>query len=111
MKYIKKFEDLSEEPEEGDYVIAYEEPHESYPQLLYDFVNNNAGLVVRKYEPKYSPVTLDVKYKNVPYELKHLYFFMDETKTVRSFPMDCIVEFAPTVKQLFAKITAKKYNI
>lgn len=112
MRYIKLYEEnISEEPKVGDYVIAKECIHPSYPQMLYDFVNNNAGLVVRKYKDKYSPLSVDVKYENVPKKLKEDYFFIDQDRTVRSFPIDSIVEFAPTKEQLFAKITGKKYNL
>ena len=121
MKYIKRFENymydndhVKIDPEVGDYVLAEEYQHESYPQELYDFINNNVGLIVRKYQDPYSPLTYDIKYKNVPNELKSNYFFIDH-KSIRSFSIYDIkfsANNSKTVKNYIdTKDNANKYNM
>ena len=118
MKFIKTYENYNDyvkiEPEVGDYILAEEYPHPSYPDSLYEFINNNVGLIVRKYREPHSPLTYDVKYENVPNELKSMYFFIDH-ESIRPFPIYSI-KFAAknpgTVKNYIdTKDTANKYNL
>lgn len=112
MKHLKSYKNIHEnnepEPEIGDYVICKETEHENYPQSLYDFINNNTGLIINKYKPKYSPTTIEVKYENTPTELKSKYFFGNGA---RSFAIYQVETFGPTPEITLAKNIAKNYNL
>ena len=72
MKYIKSFENKSNEPKIGDYVILYDDTFESNPYFndYSYFINNNIGRIIdikiRYIMSAYIDISYDVEYENIP---------------------------------------------
>ena len=108
MKYIKKFENIKDEPKVGDYVLAkYDIKNDSNTVInnLKKFIDNTIGIVieVEKYLG-YSYVY--IKYDNISENI--INFFKNNTK---KFNINSIVDYDKDLETLKYKIEANKFNI
>ena len=106
MKYIKKFENLKDEPEVGDYTICIS-PNFVVNEKLIDFIESNIGRITKMYDvSSLKSKKYYILYDNVPISLE--YYF---DKNTRIFNEDEIIEFAKTKEDLEIKLQANKYNL
>ncbi len=108
MKYIKKFENIKDLPEVGDYILMkYDTKNDSNTSInnLKKFIDNTIGIVN---ELDYGSNTFypRVKYENIPENIKN--FFIDDLKR---FNVVSIVDYDKDLETLKYKIEANKFNI
>ena len=116
MKYIKRFEELNNEPELGDYVICSEFPENDYDTYyeIDKFLTNNVGRYVKNVEDDdlVEDYFYIIEYENVP---DYLFLYFPEEKGVknrcRRLNRKSIIDFSKDKEELEAKISAKRYNI
>jgi len=112
MKYLKRFENINNNPEIGDYIIIDKLNNilgPSYDDIFY-FLNNNIGKVVG-FGNVYNGKGIKIKFFNIPKNL-NTHFNPDHIKI---FPMNSILAFGKnkeTVKEE-AEIqrNIKKFNL
>ena len=110
MKHLKAYEDMNTgEPEIGDYVIinTLSPTGERYlKQPLSDFINNNIGEIRWK-----EGGGIDVKYFNIPEEIKRYFNDNPVVDYIRKFPVSRVTHWSKNKEELEYLITAKKYNL
>jgi len=115
MKYLRTYEDISNKPKEGDYVLMrinlLKTNTLTYQLQLEEYISNNFGQID---SINFWTDEVTVKYFNIPEEIKN--WFQPPSPACRrsryrKFNIDRIVEFAPTEEDLKLKIAAKKYNL
>ena len=138
MKYLRTFEDISDKPKVGDYVLIKVNLSRTHLALTYhkqleEYMNNNFGQIINinVYHSEFTGndiVDLYVKYHNIPEEIMDWFsksqpcknspptgdvFIADQIGYTgyRRFDIDRIVEFAPTEEELKLKLAAKKFNL
>ena len=101
MKYIKTFENLSEYPNVGDYVIC-----EEGNLNLKDFIENNIGQIYKKYAGRRAKYL--VKYENAP----DLSGFSElDGFRVRVMYSDEFIYLSSDRAELESILSANKYNL
>ena len=114
MKYIQKFENYTDTPEIGDYIIM-----KIYAgnEKWRDYINNNIGQVVDiknsyNYNGTYSHKSVVIRYKNIPENLKHIMSYNSNAdEYTKKFMTHRIYAFAKTIEELKVRLTANKYNL
>jgi len=105
MKHLKAYEDMNTgEPEIGDYVIINTERYLKQP--LSDFINNNIGKIRWK-----EGGSIDVKYFNIPKEIKRYFNDNPVVDYIRKFPVSRVTHWSKNKEELEEILTAKKYNL
>ena len=110
MKHLKPYL----EPQIGDYVYC-EDSIAAAPQLL-KFLEENYGRIVKPTKKALEHFDYDDYYMCVKYKVEdkltlERFFSKYGGKGLRPFKRPEIIEFAPTLEELEAKIMSKKYNI
>ena len=105
MKHIKKFEQINNKPEIGDYVLC-KAPNSALNPYLIDYLNSNFGQIVDEFTTNTMGINYYVEYENIPEELKPKFL-----KSKRIYREDSIIEYAKTKEELEVKLSAKKYNL
>ena len=131
MKYIKKYEDLEEEPKVGDYVICDENVAGlvKYSELVDNFLLTNIGkILVSHSRPKqnltaphiFSVTAVEwynyqylIQYENVPENIKSFFDYEEEDgfKNCRGMERFEIKYFSSSKEDLEILIDVKKYKI
>lgn len=118
MKYIKIYEDVSDEPKEGDYVICNRltittsKDDDETLDILEKFLENNIGKVLNIIGKRNQLYV--IFYKNVPKRIELYFRKIDFFKkpTYNIFMIrDEIVNFAKSKDELKLKMSTKKYNL
>jgi hypothetical protein len=107
MKYIKKFENIKNIPEIGDYIIFkntwYDENFDGIK-----FLCSNIGKIVKIEFPYNKKNALyHVNYENIPNDISHV-FSSDNTIAI---DFEDIKHFSPDKKELETYLMADKYNL
>ena len=120
MKYIKKFENINELPNIGDYILI----HSTAADVnVRNFVNNTIGVVVGINYSKpgkwghTSEEQIVVKYENAPAEIQS--YFRKPSKItsnyknefLRNYYPEQIVEYGKTKEEVELKIASNKYGL
>lgn len=103
--YIKHYEAIEEQPQQGDWIIAKNAFEDV--DIVNDFLNNNIGYVIRK---TYSGDDNYVKYFNIPEEIER-YFKDGEMNNTMFISKREILAFSHNKEELKTKLTANKYNL
>lgn len=103
MKYLRKFEDLKEEPVVGDYVII--ESNDIINLNLKHFIENNIGQITKFF--KFDETVL-IKYTNVPKDLR---IWFSSNAQIITFKLEYIKYFSNNKEELEVILTANKYNL
>ena len=122
MKYLKKFENLEDTPDVGDYVLMKPSPNVNQRvkniSEFDNFLNTNIGQLIdievgnQIYPPKPTNKThrrITVKYDSIPKSISDFFNYTDGYYKI--FGLGQIAEFAKTKEELEQKIQAKKYNL
>ena len=100
---IKRFENISEGPKVGDYVIC-EEGNLNFK----DFIESNIGVIYK--EDTFRNNKYYVKYKNIPINVKKGFIRIDNAN-VRVMYLDEILHFSSNKEELESILVSKKYNL
>lgn len=111
MKYLRNFENLTEFPKTGDYVLIKTNitnilNDEKYNRIRV-FIDNTIGIIL-DYNSYRNYVV--VKYENIPDDIKS-YFTYIQDRYERMFEIDRIVAYGSTEEELKLKIQTNKFNI
>lgn len=111
MKYLKKFENLNNPIEIGDYVICDEAildyTDKEYMKAI-NFVSNNIGKYVKYLiADKYAVI----QFENVPDDIKEYFSADDEFENCRNMYMFEIIMHSKSKEELESKLAADKYNL
>lgn len=112
MRYIKEFENISKEPQIGDYVFCSEQVGNKLDDLDI-FLENNIGQIVsiedRYIKPtKVKECSYFVKYDNIPDNVKDVFSFYDDC---RIMVLEEIKFYSSNREEVELKIMANKYNL
>lgn len=127
MKYVKTYEETTNEPQVGDYVICGDPgkfmKYKSKRDNFNYFLSRNVGNIVHKTSDLYKVMydaepTIEVleyafyeknyhQIKNIP----NIKIFHDKWTNITGFNLDEILYFAPTKEEVEIKLNRNKYNI
>jgi len=111
MKYIKKFENIKDEPKVGDYVLMKSSMQN---KEMTDFIDNTIGKII-KIEIKYHFNTVSVEYEDIPMEIASLFGYenynLNHNIGFREFLYSSIIDYSENKEDLEYKIKAKNFNL
>ena len=111
MKYIKKFENIKDEPKVGDYVLMKSSMQN---KEMTDFIDNTIGKII-KTEIKYHFNTVSVEYEDIPMEIASLFGYenynLNQNIGFREFLYSSIIDYSENKEDLEYKIKAKNFNL
>jgi len=110
MKYIKTYENLTDEPKAGDYVMCEESSETDSVIEINDFIKNNIG-VIRSISQFIYDVPYIIEYDNIPDSLRGIYLGFPEYNNNRRMSRDEIIHFSSNKEDLEPYIQANKYNL
>jgi len=111
MKYIKEYETIENQLNDGDYVICYYDKlaryayHAELTDELKEFINNNVGRINIVSRVQYT--WIDVSYENIPYNLMNKFSDINSILLTK----DAVVDTSPDKEELEVKLSANKYNL
>ena len=109
MKFLKYYENITDELEVGDYILLHLDIRTSYSgdDMIYkNFINTTIGKICRLH--KYNGI--NILYEKVP-DIIRSYFVNNGDSYERNFNFNSIFEYGKTIEELKLKIEAKKFNI
>jgi hypothetical protein len=116
MKYIKKFENIKEEPQLGDYVLVQIDLNMvAVKDKVNNFTNSNIGKIVHISKVDYGRKNMHnlylVQCENVPLLLKRDFITRFDFKNCLPIHENEILSFGKTPEDVQMKLKANKYNI
>jgi len=120
MKYIKTFENLTDEPQIGDYVVCedsvFNKNDGSRDEKIIDFITNNVGQYIQDNDGKFGSgfYKYVIKYENVPSDVSGFEFIVNgdgELDKIRIMTRKEILFYSKNKKDCEEFIVAKKYNV
>jgi hypothetical protein len=115
MKYIKRFEDVEDLPEFGDYIqIKISSTKYDWQEYINNTIGKVYGIIGRNEDSfDYDHDMVAVRYENPPkYAKRWMSFnFYGEDEYTRNFSVERIAAYGKTIEELNMKLIVNKFNL
>jgi hypothetical protein len=115
MKYLKRFEDINDYPEYGDYIqIKINSMNDDWREYVNNTIGEVYGIIGKNadgFDDDHDMVA--VKYDNPPEYVKRwmTFNFYGNDEYTRDFSVERIVAYGKTLEELNMKLRANKFNL